>query len=136
MHKLIEYVCEELEELERKADKEGSLSMQEIQYADTLAHMKKNLLKAEEMSGGDYSMEGSMRGSYRSSRRGSYDGGSYEGGSYARGGRGRSSRRGANQYGSFGYSRAEDFRSELEELIEDAPNEQVKRKMRELMNEV
>ena len=30
MHKLIEYICDELEELERKADKEGKLSMAEI----------------------------------------------------------------------------------------------------------
>ena len=55
MHKLIEYVCDELEELERKADKEDKLSMAEIQYADTLAHLKKNLLKAEEMEDGEYS---------------------------------------------------------------------------------
>ena len=48
MHKLIDYVCDELEELEKKADK-GDLSMTEIQYADTLAHLKKNLLKGEEM---------------------------------------------------------------------------------------
>ena len=51
MHKLMEYVCDELEELERKAEKGGKLSMAEIQYADTLAHMKKNLLKADEMTG-------------------------------------------------------------------------------------
>lgn len=49
MHKLIEYVCDELDELERKAEKGGKLSMQEIQYADTLAHMKKNLLTADAM---------------------------------------------------------------------------------------
>lgn len=50
MHKLIDYVCDELEELEHKADK-GDLSAAEIQYADTLAHLKKNLLKSEEMEG-------------------------------------------------------------------------------------
>ena len=49
MHKLVEYICDELEELERKADKDGKLSMAEIQYMDTLAHAKKNLLKGEEM---------------------------------------------------------------------------------------
>ena len=73
MHKLIEYVCDELEEIERKVGKGQKLSMQEIQYTDTLAHLKKNLLKSEEMSGGEgYSSRGY-------SRRGmSYDdGGSY-----------------------------------------------------------
>ena len=79
MHKLIKYACEELEDLERKADKGGKLSMQELQYADTLAHLKKNLMKAEEMSGeGEYSSRGY-------SRRMSYGEGSYADGdrSYA-----------------------------------------------------
>ena len=35
-----------------------------------------------------------------------------------------------------GYSNADDFRMELEDLIEDAPNEQIKRKMRELMKDM
>ena len=45
MHKLMEYVCNELEELESKADKEGKLSAAEIEYADKLTHIKKNLLR-------------------------------------------------------------------------------------------
>jgi hypothetical protein len=79
MHKLIEYICDELEEIERKAGKGGKLSMQELQYVDTLAHAKKNLMKCEEMEDGSESY--SMRGY---SRRMSYDdGGSYDGhGSY------------------------------------------------------
>ena len=77
MHKLIEYICGELEDLERKSEKER-LSMAEIQYGDTLAHFKKNLLKGEEMMDeSEYSMAG---GSY--------------GSSYARGDRGGQSRRG------------------------------------------
>ena len=55
MHKLIEYICDELEELERKAGKDGKLSMAEVQYMDTLAHAKKNLLKGDEMEEGEYS---------------------------------------------------------------------------------
>ena len=108
MHKLLEYVCDELEELERKADKNGKLSMQEMQYVDTLAHTKKNLMKAEEMSeeiegnsngrtmGYSYDRYGRGENSSRgysgrydnnsvNSRRGSYDGE----GSYARGGNSR-----------------------------------------------
>ena len=57
MHKLIDYICDELEELERKAEKDGKLSMAEVQYMDTLAHAKKNLLKGEEMmEDSEYSM--------------------------------------------------------------------------------
>jgi hypothetical protein len=65
MHKIMEYVCKEMEDLEKKIEKNGGLNPSDMQYLDTLAHTKKNLLKAEEMS------EGSYRGSYR----GSYDDG-------------------------------------------------------------
>lgn len=59
------YVCKEMDDLEKKIEKNGGLTSTDMQYLDTLAHTKKNLLKAEEMS------EGSYRGSYR----GSYDDG-------------------------------------------------------------
>ena len=51
MKALMDYVCSEIDELERKASKDGKLSMAELQYLDTLAHTKKNLLKSDEMSG-------------------------------------------------------------------------------------
>lgn len=80
MHKIMEYVCKEMEDLEKKIEKNGGLNPSETQYLDTLAHTKKNLLKAEEM--GEES-----RMSYRGSYEGSYDDGrnrvSYRGGSYA-----------------------------------------------------
>lgn len=67
MHKLMEYICAELEELERKADKGGKLSMAEVQYMDTLLHAKKNLLKSEEMyEESEYSNDGE---SYARNRR-------------------------------------------------------------------
>lgn len=74
MHKLLEYVCDELEELERKVEKGGKLSMAEMQYGDTLAHMKKNLLTADAMTGEDeegYSNTGYSyaRGRGRNARR-------------------------------------------------------------------
>lgn len=162
MHKLMEYVCEELADLERKAAKEGKLSMAEIEYADKLAHIKKSILTADELwddseysdaggssyAGGGNGQSRRMGGSsYRrgggSSRRGgsSYgeDGSTINGGmSYARG-RGRNARRDSmGRYSSDGeYSGADnDFRMELEELIEDAPNEHIKQKIRELMREM
>ena len=54
MHELINFACTELEELEDKA-KRGTLSMADVQYADTLAHMKKNLLAGESMMGKSHS---------------------------------------------------------------------------------
>lgn len=120
MHKLYEYVCDELKDLEKKAEK-GNLSMQEIQYADTLAHLKKNLMKADEMMEdefGEYSMayypmtsyaeEGGNNGGYMNGRGGN---------SYARG-RGRNARR--DSMGRYsregGYSYAED---DMREIIAD-----------------
>jgi hypothetical protein len=66
MKSLISYVCDELEDLERKAEK-GKLTAAEVQYADTLAHLKKNLLKADEMMGysnNDYARRRDYRGRY------------------------------------------------------------------------
>lgn len=150
MHKLIEYVCEELESLEKKAAK-GSMSAAEIEYADKLASLKKNLLKGDmlydEMEMGDYSnamggtgmMGGSAynRGSY--ARGGNTNrGGSYDGMSYARG-RGRNARRDSmGRYSSErGYSRdAEDMVDQLRDLMEDAPDDSVRRDIEKLLHKV
>ena len=123
MHKLMEYICDELEELERKAEKDGKLTMQEIEYMDTLAHTKKNLLKADEMWGdSEYSMGGNRY---------------YRDGSYA-GRRGNVKRDAMGRYSRGGrYSMAEgDFRMELEELMHDAPNEQIRQKLQRMMSEM
>ena len=143
MHKLIDYICDELEELERKADKEGKLSMAEIQYGDMLAHFKKNLLKGEEMygdeemysmAGGSYAMgddRGGMNGRTRMGGRSMRGGNSYryEGeGSYARG-RGRNARR-----DSMGrYSRDDDFKGMLEDAMEEAPNDSIRQQLRSML---
>lgn len=124
MHKLYEYVCDELKDLEKKAEK-GNLSLQEVQYADTLAHLKKNLMKADEMMEdefGEYSMSYYPMTSY--AEEGDNKGGGYMnmrggrgGNSYARG-RGRNARR--DSMGRYsredGYSYAED---DMNEIISD-----------------
>lgn len=56
MHKLMEYINDELKNLERKAEN-GKLSMAEIQYGDTLAHFEKSLLTSEAMKDSDYSRD-------------------------------------------------------------------------------
>jgi len=138
MHKLIEYVCDELEELERKADKGGKLTAAEIQYADMLAHLKKNILTADAMmeSEDEYSNESDnsyARGRGRNARRDSMgrysrEGGSYRGGSY-RDGRG----------GSYdGYSREgakEDMLMQLRDMEQDA-DEESKRMIRKWIKQV
>ena len=144
MHKLIEYICGELEDLERKSEKER-LSMAEIQYGDTLAHFKKNLLKGEEMMDeSEYSMAG---GSYGSSyARGDRGGQSRRGGqsmrgsyrSYARG-RGSNARR--DSMGRYsredGYSMAsEDMIEELHELMQEAPDEQTRKEFQKFIQRI
>ena len=120
MKALLNYICEELEEIERKVGKGQKLSMQELQYADTLAHMKKNLMKSDEMSGEDeYSSRGYSRRMSYDGRGGSYDDGSYAedyvrpDGSYSR-------RRGRDSMGRYSSEGSVDERTkeELMKLIE------------------
>ena len=133
MHKLMEYVCDELMELEKKVAKEGQLSMQDVQLLDTLSHTKKNLMKCEEMEGQSYA-GGSYRGSY---------GMMYDGGSYARG-RGRGAARDSmGRYSSEGgYSRADEIEAShdrmmqrLQQIMHDTPDERSRRKLDELASE-
>lgn len=136
MHELIDFVCGELEDIEQKASK-GELSISDVQYADTLAHLKKNLLKSEEMmeefdegySSEMRPMNGTVRGgSYR------YDGGM----SYARG-RGRNAKRDSmGRYSSErGYSRdGMEMADQLRDLMKDAPDESVRRDIERLLRKV
>lgn len=128
MHKLIQFVCGELDELERKAEKNGSLSMSEVQYMDTLAHAKKNLLTGEAMMEAEDGESGRYMpgyGMYRNSYNGSYNGGN----SYRRGrdSMGRyTSRRG-------GYSYDDGMIEELRSLMENAPDERTKSEFRQFI---
>ena len=123
MHKLIEFVCDELDELERKASKDGKLSMAEVQYLDTLAHTKKNLLKADEMSEEGYS--GRMYPRYYGEDR-------MDGRSYAR-----DRKRDSMGRYSRGYSMAtEDMVGELHELMEKAPDEHTKREFKKFIEKI
>ena len=134
MHKLYEYICDELKGLEKKAEK-GNMSMQEIQYADTLAHLKKNLLKSDEMMEdgfGEYSMAYYPMTSYAEDAGGR---GNYYSGtgmrSYARG-------RGGNvRRDSMGrYSRAgDDVKERLMDIMEDAPDH-MKSDIQRLINKI
>ena len=132
MHKIYEYLCDELKNLEKKAESGQGLSMAELEYLDKLTETKKNLLKIEMLEeDSEYSnaMDG---GSYARGGRG----GSYRG-SYARG-RGRGARRDAmGRYSSEGYSRAEDdFMADMRELMASAPNDRIRQKMQSIMSDM
>ena len=141
MHKIYEYLCDELKDLEKKAESGQQLSMAELEYLNKLTETKKNLLKIEMLEeDSEYSNAMGNRGGNRGGGRSYYsmdDGMDMRGGSYARG-RGRNARRGAmGRYSSEGYSRAEDdFRADLEELIAMAPNDQIRQKMQRIMSDM
>ena len=137
MKALMEYVCDELEELERKSDK-GKLSMAETEYADMLTRIKKNLLKTDEMTGeGEFSMAIDPYRSYargdRSYRRSNRNNDM----SYARG-RGRNANRDAmGRYSSDGYSMdAEDMVEQLREMMEDAPDEMTRKEFEKFIRKM
>lgn len=138
MHKLYELkdmLCEELEEYGSK----DKLDVGGLDIVDKLSHAIKNLDKIiekyeeDEYSNRD-SYEGSYEGSYargmsrargRNARRDSMGRYSREGGSYERRGRSRSYAR--------GYSRGGDMVMELRELMEDAPDDQTRMEIQNLI---
>lgn len=142
MHELYELKEKLLQELEEYGRKE--LSTGTLDVVDKLSHAIKNICKIIEMKedeeysgdmmggmGGSYARGGNRGGSYR----GSYEG---RGGSYARG-RGSNARRDSmGRYSSErGYSRdGEDLASQLRDLMEDAPDETIRRDMERLLRKV
>lgn len=121
MHKLYEYACEELEKLERKADEKG-LTGTELEYADKLAELKKNILKIEMLEGEGYSAEyrDDMGRSYRNS--------------YARG---RNARRDNMGRYSRNYSMAtEDLIEQLEDMKHSAPDDMSRRELSKLIDKM
>lgn len=143
LYELKEMLCKELEEYGSK----GKMDVGSLEVVDKLAHAIKNIdkiIEAKESggySGEYYGDDGMSNRSYRrsyargrgsnakrdsmgryASRGGSYaDGESYaDGGSYAR-----------------GYSRAEDdFRMELQEIMQSAPNDNIRHKIQAMINEM
>jgi len=140
MHKIYEYLCDELKTLEKKVESGQGLSMAELEYLDKLTETKKNLLKIE-MLEEDSEYSNAMRGgSYRGSYARGGRGGSYDDGSYARG-RGRNAKRDSmGRYSSErGYS-YDDAKSEmiekLHEVMESAPDETAKREVKKLVEKM
>lgn len=151
MHELIELkekLCKELEEYGKKDLSAGTLDV-----VDKLSHAVKNLDKIIENYDEEYSGEMGMGGSYArggnrgGNRGGSYRGGSYRGsyayndgmgGSYARG-RGSNARRDSmGRYSSErGYSRdAAELADQLRDMMEDAPDETIRKDMERLLRKV
>ena len=130
MHKLIDYICDELDELEKKAEK-GKLSMSEVEYADKLAHLKKNLLRADELMDEGYS--GDMG-------RGYYDGHSFargRGSNAKRDSMGRYSRDNYSRYSRDGYSMDNrEIVQELKNLMNEAPDDRTRNEFQQFITKM
>lgn len=128
MHKLYELKEKLMRELEDYSEN-GKFSKEDVEaikyITSAIDHICNIMEDADEegYSGGMMRMGGR---SYADGRRGG------RGRSYARGGNARRDSRG--RYSSEGYSY--EFKADLEELMQDAPNERVKMKLREVMQEV
>ena len=125
MHKLYdlaETLCKELEEYGAK----GGLDVASLDIVDKLAHTLKNVYKIIEYK----ENEGySNAMGYNGYSRANYN--SFNDGSYARG-RGRY----ANRDSMGRYSSADDFRMEMQDLIANAPNEQMRQRLQNVMAEM
>lgn len=114
MHKLLDYICSELEDLERKVDRGDSLTMSEVQYMDTLLHAKKNLLKSEEMMDDGYSND---RG-------------------YSRGARGRGRNAKRDSQGRYaGYSDGS-MADQLRDMMDDAPDDGTRKELQRFIDKI
>lgn len=117
IYKVKDMLCDELEQFGAR----DKIDAQSLEMIDKLAHAIKNIDKiiesSEEREYSNYG--GSMRGgnSYR------YD----DNMSYARG---RNSR---GRYSRDGYSNGGDMRMELQELMNEAPNEQFRQRIQRMM---
>ena len=122
MHKLIDYVCSELDTLEHKVNNGSKLTMAETQYMDTLAHARKNLLT------GDAMMDGGESGYYMPNRMygNSYGRDSYDD-SYRRDSMGRYSSRRSYDSG---------LAEELRDIMEKTPDESVKRDIKRAIDKI
>lgn len=134
MHKLIEYICDELDELEEKVSKDHKLSMAELEYGDKLAHFKKSLLTAEAMEDADEYSNSNGRMTpryYRDSNRNFMRTGT-RGNSYAR----KRDSMGRYSRDDGYYMDAEGMVEQLRDLMEDAPNEQIRQEIQRLVTKV
>lgn len=134
LYELKEKLCDELKEYGGKEMSAGSLEV-----IDKLAHATKNLdkiIEAYEEQEGGYSSRSypdGMGGSYRGYSREGYN--SYRG-SYARGRGSNAQRDSRGRYSSRGYSRDDGMVEELRGLMDDAPNDIIRRDIQRLVEKI
>jgi len=128
MHKLYELKDKLMDELEAYSQN-GKFSKEDVEAIKYISSAIDHICNICEDADGEYS-GGMMGGSYAR-------GGRNYRGSYARGRGGNVKRDSMGRYSSEGYSRAEDdFRMELQELMQDAPNDRIRQKIQSIMSDM
>ena len=125
MKELEDMLCEELDKIAKK----GELSAGSLDTVQKLTHSLKSLKTIGAMEESGYS-----QGMYPMYHGNSYNYSYDDGNSYAMRGRDSMGRYSRNY--SRGYSRDEGLVQELRELMKDAPNDRVRRKMQSLVSEI
>ena len=136
LHKLCEALTKELEEYSKKIEKADGMSAGDLDAIDKLSHALKSIkttiamIEADNGEGGYSGRYMPLRGTSYADGRGGNHGSSNRGSSYAkRDSMGRYSREG-------GYSYADEFAAALEEAMNAAPNDQMREKLRRMMQEM
>ena len=143
MHKLYELKDKLLKELEEYSQN-GKYSKEDVEtikyMASAVDHICNIVERAEDdeysSRGGSYAYDGGQGGggSYRGGNGYRYSrnmGGSYRGGSYARGREQNARRDSTGRYSSHGNT--DEMVEQLEDLMQDAPNEQIKQQIQQLV---
>ena len=125
MHKLYELKEKLMRELEDYSEN-GKFSKEDVEAIKYITSAIDHICNIMEDADKEGYSEDMMRMGGGSDRRGNR--------SYARGRGGDARRDSRGRYSSEGYSY--EFKADLEELMQDAPNERVKMKLREVMQEV
>lgn len=126
LYKLKEMLCDELESYGKKKE----LTAGSLDVIDKLSHALKSITTviAMEEADGEYSNDYPMNGR-------SYRGSSYRGSSYARG-RTNARRDSLGRYSREYSGAVDDMVGQLNDLMEDAPNESIKAEMRRLVKKI
>ena len=127
-HNLCDFIKDEMKELDRKIASGGKPSMQELEYADLLAHTKKSLLTVDAMENPEEYGYNDSDYSYRDGYSRSY-----------MAGRGRNARRDSmGRYADSArmYRDDDSMISELHKLMDKAPDERTRHKLENFISEM
>ena len=135
LHELCETIMQEVADANNKIrDAGGKLTSGDLEYLDKVTHTLKSIkgtIAMMENEGNSYN-----DGSYDDGYSGRYSRRSYDDGSYARG-RGRYANRDSmGRYSSRGYSRDDGMVDKLRELMDEAPNDQVRQDIHRLLQKM